>query len=218
MATPIEFSIFVKDRLKMDKITKAYFVRQENPKGDRCPFDLSKPLHLKGRPGHLTVAAEYFFNINLEYLKSTDSKRKYIMSITKTKDARSQLNKFSKQDVFSHQKIMSVVSVKVTKLHGYGYLEEVMVRRADRQKYKFKEGDFVNLHLNDIEDMLLLVVQHKLFHVDGEVIVDLAMALRMFTRSLFIKKRVEDVQLGVEKVNPEEAYITKPKNFLDSLH
>ncbi|GKF24200.1 hypothetical protein Tco_0076522 [Tanacetum coccineum] len=132
------------------------------------------------------------------------------MSITKTKDARSQLNKFSKQDVFSHQKIMSVVSVKVTKLHGYGYLEEVMVRRADRQKYKFKEGDFVNLHLNDIEDMLLLVVQHKLFHVDGEVIVDLAMALRMFTRSLFIKKRVEDVQLGVESYQ-KKLNITMPQ-------
>ncbi|GJT03398.1 hypothetical protein Tco_0824567 [Tanacetum coccineum] len=93
---------------------------------------------------------------------------------------------------------MSVVSVKVTKLHGYGYLEEVMVRRADRQLYKFKEGDFVNLHLDHIKDMLLLVVQHKLFHLDGEVIVDLAVALRMFTRSLIIKKRVEDVQLGVE--------------------
>ncbi|GKG58862.1 hypothetical protein Tco_0594632, partial [Tanacetum coccineum] len=44
-------------------------------------------------------------------------------------------------------------------------------------------------------NMLLLVVQHKLFHLNGDVIVDLAVALRMFTRSLIIKKRVEDVQL-----------------------
>ncbi|GJS25370.1 hypothetical protein Tco_0454002 [Tanacetum coccineum] len=35
------------------------------------------------------------------------------------------------------------------------------------------EGDFVDLHLNDIEDMLLLIVQHKLFHLDKNVIVDL---------------------------------------------
>ncbi|GJW66688.1 zinc finger, CCHC-type containing protein [Tanacetum coccineum] len=27
----------------------------ENSEGDRCPFDLSKPLSLKGRPSHLTV-------------------------------------------------------------------------------------------------------------------------------------------------------------------
>ncbi|GJZ14028.1 hypothetical protein Tco_0549258, partial [Tanacetum coccineum] len=38
-----------------------------NPKGDRCPFDLTKP------PGHLTVVAEYFFNNDLEFLKSSDS-------------------------------------------------------------------------------------------------------------------------------------------------
>ncbi|GKA45518.1 hypothetical protein Tco_0738314 [Tanacetum coccineum] len=166
-----------------------------NPKGDRCSFDLSKPLSLKGRPGHLTIASEYFFNNDLEYLKSTNTKRKYTTSITKMKAARSQLNRFSKHDVYYSLKILSVVSVKVNKLHGYGYLEEIMVRRADRQKYKFKVGDFVNLHLNDIKDMLLRVVMHKLFHLDGDVIVDLVMALRMFTRSLIIKKRVEDVQL-----------------------
>ncbi|GJR90384.1 hypothetical protein Tco_0214395 [Tanacetum coccineum] len=225
-----------------------------NPEGDRCLFDLSKPLPLKGRPGHLTVASEYFFNNDLEYLKSTDSERKYTTSIAKTKAARyglvgiedmipkqwsvtkvgydkdvecgikhwgpkrqlfytSQLNRFSKHNVYSPLKILSVVSVKVNKLHGYGYLEEIMVRRAERQLYKFKEGDFITLHLNDIEDMLLLVVQHKLFHLVGDVIVDLAVALRMFTRSLIIKKRVKDVQLGVESYQ-EKLNITKPpKDF-----
>ncbi|GKE40476.1 hypothetical protein Tco_1463881, partial [Tanacetum coccineum] len=59
--------------------------------------------------------------------------------------------------------------------------------------------------------MLLLVVQYKLFHLNGEVIVDLAVELCMFTRSLIIKKRVEDVQLGEESYqkNPN---ITKPQN------
>ncbi|GKA78198.1 hypothetical protein Tco_0784735 [Tanacetum coccineum] len=122
---------------------------------------------------------------------------------------RSQLNRFSKHDVCSPLKNLSVVSMKVNKLHGYGYLEEIVVRKVDRQLYKFKEGDFVNLHLNDIEDMLLLVVQHKLFHLDGDVIVDLAVALHMFTRSLIIKKRVEDVQLGVESYQ-KKLNITKP--------
>ncbi|GKF65362.1 hypothetical protein Tco_0191879, partial [Tanacetum coccineum] len=62
-----------------------------NPEGDRYPFDLSKALPLKGRPGHLTVASEYFFNNDLEYLKSSDPKKKYTMSITKTKAARYKL-------------------------------------------------------------------------------------------------------------------------------
>ncbi|GJU03682.1 hypothetical protein Tco_1114020 [Tanacetum coccineum] len=72
------------------------------------------------------------------------------------------MNKFSKQNVYSTQKILSVKSVSVKKVHGYGHLEEVQMKRADRQLYKFKEGDFVDLHFNDIKDMLILVVQHKL--------------------------------------------------------
>ncbi|GKB08266.1 hypothetical protein Tco_0836550 [Tanacetum coccineum] len=63
-------------------------------------------------------------------------------------------------------------SISVKKLHGYGYLEEVMVKRADRQLYKFKEGGFVDLHLNDIKDMLILAVQYKLFHLKKSNIVD----------------------------------------------
>ncbi|GJR77787.1 hypothetical protein Tco_0090152 [Tanacetum coccineum] len=55
---------------------------------------------------------------------------------------RSQLNRFLKHDVYPHLKILSVKSVKVNKLHGYGYLEEIMVRRADRQLYKFKEESY----------------------------------------------------------------------------
>ncbi|GJV00228.1 hypothetical protein Tco_1329498 [Tanacetum coccineum] len=72
---------------------------------------------------------------------------------------------------------------KGQKLHGYGYLEELIMRRADRKLYKFKEGDLVNLHLNEIEGMLLLIVQHKLFHLEGDVIVDLAVALQLYTPS-----------------------------------
>ncbi|GJQ96039.1 hypothetical protein Tco_0007178 [Tanacetum coccineum] len=140
-----------------------------NPEGDRCPFDLTKPLPLKGRLGHLTVAVEYFFNNDLEFLKSSDPVKKYTTSTTKTKATQYEIvgikdmvpifgiNKFSKHNVYSTQKILSVVSVKVERLHGYGHLAEIMVRRADSQLYKFKEGDFVDLYLNDIEDMLLLL-------------------------------------------------------------
>ncbi|GJU55417.1 hypothetical protein Tco_1229131 [Tanacetum coccineum] len=43
----------------------------------------------------------------------------------------SQMNKFSKHSVYSTQKILGVKSVSVKKLHGYGHLEEVVVKRAD---------------------------------------------------------------------------------------
>ncbi|GKC84869.1 hypothetical protein Tco_1140586, partial [Tanacetum coccineum] len=104
---------------------------QNNPEGDRYPFDLSKPLPLQGPPGHL------------EYLKTSDL-----------------------------EAILGVKSVSVKKLHGYGHLEKIVVKRSDQQLYKFKECDFVDLYLNDIEDMLILAVQHKLFHLDDNDIVD----------------------------------------------
>nr|GFA07017.1 hypothetical protein [Tanacetum cinerariifolium] len=58
-----------------------------NPEGDHYPFDMSKPLPLQGHPGHQTVVADYFFNNDLEYLKSSDPERTYTTSVTKTKAA-----------------------------------------------------------------------------------------------------------------------------------
>ncbi|GKA54717.1 hypothetical protein Tco_0753666 [Tanacetum coccineum] len=96
---------------------------------------------------------------------------------------RSQLNRFSKHDVYSHLKILSVKSVKVNKLYGYGYLDEIM-----------------------------------LLQLDGSDIIDLAVALRMVTRSLIIKRRVEDVQLGVERVVYEDLNKRKRVMRADELY
>ncbi|GJW69927.1 hypothetical protein Tco_0126844, partial [Tanacetum coccineum] len=176
-----------------------------------------------GHLGHLTIVADYFFNNDLEYLKSSDPERTYTTSITKAKvvcyeiegiedmvPTLSQLNKFFKHNVYSTKKILGVKSVSVKKLHGYSHLEEIVVKRADHQLYKFKEGDFVDLHLNDIEDMLLLSIQHKLFHLTDNDIVDFIVTLCMFTRSLVIKKLVEDLQLGVESYQ-KKLNITPPQ-------
>ncbi|GKD51292.1 hypothetical protein Tco_1280268 [Tanacetum coccineum] len=81
--------------------------------------------------------------------------------------------------------------------HRYGYLEEIVVRRADNILYRFKEGDFPRLRMNDIEDMLILMLQDRLTNLSGDDVADFAIALRMFTRSLVIQKRVEDLQLGI---------------------
>ncbi|GJT22046.1 hypothetical protein Tco_0891983 [Tanacetum coccineum] len=126
------------------------------------------------------------------------------------------MKKFSKHNVYSTQKIIGVKSVSVKKLHRYGHLEEVVVKRADRQLCKFKEGGFVDLHLNNIEDMLLLAVQHKLFHLNESVIVDFIVALHMFTRSLIIKRQVEDLQLGVESYQ-KKLNITSPQQTFPEI-
>nr|GEV75843.1 hypothetical protein [Tanacetum cinerariifolium] len=120
--------------------------------------------------------------------------------------------KVSKHGVYSTKRILAVTNVKVNKWYGYGHLEETEVRRANQQLYKFMEGDFPRLHLNDIKDVLILVVQNRLFNLKGDVIVDLTVVLHMFTRRIVIQKRVEDLQLGVESYQ-KKLNITRPKTF-----
>ncbi|GKA96834.1 hypothetical protein Tco_0818929, partial [Tanacetum coccineum] len=94
MATSIDLSKYAMNRLKINKLTKAHLVGLVYnllKEGDRCPYDLSKPLPLKGHICHLTVPSEYFFNNDLEYLKSSDPEKKYTRSIMKTKAARYEL-------------------------------------------------------------------------------------------------------------------------------
>ncbi|GJV26996.1 hypothetical protein Tco_1383444 [Tanacetum coccineum] len=42
--------------------------------------------------------------------------------------------------------------------HNYKHLDWITIRRDDDKLYKFKEGDFNRLRIQDIEDMLLLLV------------------------------------------------------------
>ncbi|GJR42029.1 hypothetical protein Tco_1310132 [Tanacetum coccineum] len=80
----------------------------------------------------------------------------------------------------------------------------------ERDRYSFDPSK--PLPLQGPTDMLLFAVQHKLFHLDGSDIIDFIMALRMFTRSLILKRRVEDLQLGVESYQ-KKFNITKPQRL-----
>nr|GEY27349.1 hypothetical protein [Tanacetum cinerariifolium] len=104
-------------------------------------------------------------------------------------------NRKSKHDVFSIKRIIIVTHVKVMKWYDYGYLEEIEVRREDHQLYKFREGDFPRINMHDIEDVILFLVQKKLSNLERDVIYDLNVALRMFTRRIVILKRVEGLQM-----------------------
>ncbi|GJW58116.1 hypothetical protein Tco_0104847 [Tanacetum coccineum] len=64
-----------------------------NPKGGKCPYDLSKPLPLQGPPGHKTIHVDFFFNKDLEYLKTGNKENKYDVSLTKRKAARTIIKK-----------------------------------------------------------------------------------------------------------------------------
>ncbi|GJS85898.1 hypothetical protein Tco_0752439 [Tanacetum coccineum] len=127
-------------RTKESESSKKPSSTKETPKGKTLtkgsktegvhyPFDLSKPLPIQGPPGHRIVDADYFFNHDLEYLKTYNP---------------------------------------------------------------------------------------ELFHLDENVIVDFIVALRMFTRSLILKRHVEDLQLGVESYQ-KKLNITKPHNTFPEI-
>ncbi|GKB54169.1 hypothetical protein Tco_0904922 [Tanacetum coccineum] len=107
-------------------------------------------------------------------------------------------------------KVLSIIRISVDKQFGYRYLKEIVVRRASQKEYVFKEANFPKLHLNDIEDMYLLYAQNKLHHLKGDEQVDLVTALRLFIRRIILKKRVEDVHLGVESYQTK-LNITRPQ-------
>nr|GEW34034.1 copia protein [Tanacetum cinerariifolium] len=52
--------------------------------------------------------------------------------------------------------------------HNYKNLDWITMRRDDDKLYKFKEGDFKTLRIQDIEDMLLLLIQGKLTNLTVE--------------------------------------------------
>ncbi|GKA55988.1 hypothetical protein Tco_0755060 [Tanacetum coccineum] len=103
----------------------------------------------------------------------------------------------SRGDVYSTMHIRAVTHIKVMRKHGYWYLEEIIVRRADNALYIFKEGDFLRIRINDIEDMLILVVQNRLTNISRDDVADFTIALRMFARSLVIQKHYQEYQHGV---------------------
>ncbi|GKE75525.1 hypothetical protein Tco_1537566, partial [Tanacetum coccineum] len=181
----------------------------ENPQGGDYPFDLTKPIPLVMSGNHQkTKAAQYdllgiedmvpniWVPVKVSYDKHT------LWGISHWRKQRKTFYGYvrglkSRHDVYFTKHILAVTRVEVMRKHGYRYLKEIVVRRADNDLYRFKEVDFPRLRINDIEDMLLIVVQNRLTNLSGDDVSDFAIALRMFTRSLVIQKRVKDLQLGV---------------------
>nr|GEY62167.1 nucleic acid-binding, OB-fold protein [Tanacetum cinerariifolium] len=177
-----------------------------NPESQQYPHNLLKPLPLiPNSRGHHVIPFDHFINNNLEYLRGGASSRKYTTSVTKTKAAD-----------YGHIKIIAVTELKIVEWHNYKHLEWITVRRDDDKLYKFKEGDFKRLCIQDIEDMLLLLVQGKLTNLTVKERFAFNVSLRMFTRSIVIQRRVEDLQLYVE-IYQKKLNLTKPETYRSDL-
>ncbi|GJU17265.1 hypothetical protein Tco_1145231 [Tanacetum coccineum] len=158
-----------------------------NPEGDRFHQDLSKPLPLTPL-GKKRSPVNYFFNHDLEYLVKGSK------NIT---------------EIFVTGKLFYKGNV------GFPSRHEVY-SKTDEKEYKFCEADFPYLNQNDIEDLYILKIQNKI-HNKGTKEYDLINALKMYISRIVIKKRVEDVQMGVESYQTK-LNLTKPQLMGGCLH
>nr|GEV82673.1 hypothetical protein [Tanacetum cinerariifolium] len=208
MDTPVDFSNFLMNRLKVNTLTPKllaghtyelmkgscksmveleFFLEEVyktttdqldwvNAKGQRYPNNLLKPLPLiSNSRGHRVISFDHFINNNLKYLRGGTSSHKYTTSITKTKAADYGHIKWIEDLVPRTMwieepgRIIAVTELKIFEWHNYKHLDWMMVRRDDDKLYKFREGEFKRLCIQDIEDMLLLLnkdKQNRLMQID----------------------------------------------------
>ncbi|GJV69474.1 hypothetical protein Tco_1484983 [Tanacetum coccineum] len=126
------------------------------------------------------------------------------------------VNKESSRDVYSKRIIIAVTKLEIVEWHNYKHLDWITVCRDDDKLHKFKEGDFKRLHIQGIEDMLLLLVQGNLTNLTVEERITFNVSLRMFTRSIVIQRHVEDLQLGVKSYQ-KKLNLTKPDIYRSDL-
>ncbi|GJZ67480.1 hypothetical protein Tco_0630720 [Tanacetum coccineum] len=136
---------------------------------------VSQDAHISG---HVTIQTEFFFNKDLEYLRFGNKESMPVLSIFKMKAAH--------YPDFAYSR------------YGYDYLSEIVLRRADFQEYMIAKKVFKNLYPSDFEDLNFLLLQGHLDHLSGSDKRMLSTAVKLWTRNLVIRQRLEDFQLGIE--------------------
>nr|GEY92645.1 hypothetical protein [Tanacetum cinerariifolium] len=166
-----------------------------NPEVQQYPHNLLQPLLLiPDNRGRRVNPFALCINNDLEYLRGGASSRKYTTSVTKMKATDYGHIKWIEHLVPRTMWIQEPIDYDKHALWGVSHWGRKL-RRDDDKLYKFKEGDFKRLHIQDIEDMLLLLVQGKLTN---------------------LTRRVEDLQLGV-KSHQKKLNLTKLDTYQSDL-
>ncbi|GJZ87742.1 hypothetical protein Tco_0659352 [Tanacetum coccineum] len=163
-----------------------------NPKGQQYPHDLRKPLPLIPNSRECGVKCR----LAMTNMHSGES---HIRGENNNNSM--EVNRESARDVYSKRRIIAVTKLEIVEWHNYKHLDWITIRRDDDKLHKFKEGKLTNL---TIEERIAFNV-----------------SLRIFTRSIVIQRRVEDLQLAYS--NPRGfIYQNKDKKNrlmrIDELH
>nr|GEV04545.1 hypothetical protein [Tanacetum cinerariifolium] len=192
-----------------------YQLEWKTLKGQQYPHNLLKPLSLiPNFRGRRVIPFDHFINNDLEYLRGGASSRNYTTSVTKTKAKDyghiKWIEDLVPRTMWSQEPII-YDKYALWGISHWGHKRQQFYRFAVNREdddilYKFKEGDFKRLHIQDIEDMLLLLVQGKL-------------------TNLTVEERVESYQKKLNLTKPDtyrsdlkrkEAYIaySNPRGFI----
>ncbi|GKB29353.1 hypothetical protein Tco_0868754 [Tanacetum coccineum] len=245
LATPIDLSAFIMNRLKIENLTQDVLtgLTYDLMKGT-CKSVVELEYHLKevfkatndqldwhnpegrpyphdlNKPLPLILNARGCQVIPLDHFINNDLE--YLKGGSLSQRYTTSITKTKAAD-YGHVKWIEDKGPKRQKFYGYAAnmetSKDVYSKHriiADDQLYKFREGDFKRLRQQDIEDMLLLLVQGKLTNLNLDERYALNVALRMYTRCIIIQERVEDLQLGVESYQ-KKINLSRPDSYRSDL-
>ncbi|GJY75196.1 hypothetical protein Tco_0480312 [Tanacetum coccineum] len=189
MDTPLDFSSFMMNRLKVDTLT---------------PELLADPTFelMKGSCKSL-VELEYFLE---EVYKETTDKLEWI----NPEECGVKFREFSR-DVYSKRRIIVVTLLQIVKWHNYKHLDWITVRRDDDKLYKLKDGDFKRLRIQDIEDMLLFLIQGKSIAIQRHV-EDLQLGIESYQKK-FNHTKPDTYRSDLKQREAYTAY-SNPRGFI----
>nr|GFA78010.1 hypothetical protein [Tanacetum cinerariifolium] len=167
-----------------------------NPEGQQHPHNLLQPLPLiPNNRGCRVIPFAHFSTTTLSIFgeEPLNYDKHALWGVSHWGQKRQQfygfaVNRESALDLYSKRRIIAVIDLKIMEWHNYKHQDWISVRRDDDKIYKFKEGDFKRLRLQDNKDMLLLPIQGKLSNLTVEERFAFNVSLRMFTRSIVIQR------------------------------
>ncbi|GJT28167.1 hypothetical protein Tco_0908442 [Tanacetum coccineum] len=146
-STPIDFSAYVMHNLKIDNLTQEILVGPAyNLLKGTCKSFVELEYHFK----------ECFKVVNDQIDWNNPEGHEYPFNLSKPQPlVEVRYRQVVPVDYFINNDLeyLKVTKVKVMKCYDYGHLEKIEVRREDQKLYKFMEGDFSRLNLQDIKDM-----------------------------------------------------------------
>nr|GEW80684.1 hypothetical protein [Tanacetum cinerariifolium] len=204
-----------------------------NPKGHEYPHNLLKPLQLiPNSRGRRVIPFAHFINNDLEYLRGGASSQKYTTSVTKTKAADYGQIKWIKDLVPRTMWSQTPVSYDKYALWEYliggtnvnssmdlqstGSLLEMSTQNVESSlspNFRLSNGTTTSTWIGSL---CVEMMTKKLTNLTVEERFAFNVFLRIFTRSIVIQRRVEDLQLGVESYQ-KKLNLTKPDTYRTDL-